>query len=134
MVSVCYDDSTAVYTYGAPGQTPELTLRENIATLDYTPWPGVGRAIWETVTFRNGDYRYSVTGGLDRISSESPDAAVETTSFGGVTVSQDEVVIADLTCATKGLAFEWADTLFAAKTAAGATYDPATYSWSQTRK
>ena len=134
VVSVCYDQSTAVYTYGAPGQIPELTLREDIATLDYAPWPGVGRAIWETVTFHNGDYSYSVTGGFDRMPSDDPDADVETTSFGGVMVSQDGAVISDLTCATKGLAFEWADTLFAAKTATGATYDPATQSWSQTNK
>ena len=53
---VCFDDQTTFYRFGTVGKPPELTLSEPIVTVDYRPWPGVGRSIAEGATFMNDDY------------------------------------------------------------------------------
>lgn len=69
-VSTCQSgDGLFVYRYGKPGQEPELTLSATPAEVDYTPWNGVGRYIWATLTFDNKGYRYQLAYSVDKNTS-----------------------------------------------------------------
>jgi len=111
-VQVCLSFDQVTYTYGPKFGDPELTLSENVTTIDYLPWPGVGSAIWETVTFYNGDYSYEVLAGFER-DPENPQ------SFGGISVRRDDEEVANLTCDPDSVEFGWEVALFDAKRAAG---------------
>lgn len=77
-INVCLNDGEVSYAYGAPGKAPELTLAEHIATVNHTPWNGIGAMMWETAAFENNGYSYSVWMGVDRMSQEHPiEASVE---------------------------------------------------------
>ncbi|WP_322895147.1 MULTISPECIES: hypothetical protein [unclassified Yoonia] len=120
---VCFDNDTVNYRFGPAGQPPELALSATITDVDYTPWPGVGRAIWENVRFTSSGYIYEVYAGFDRMSED------DHASFGGVRVSFGEKNVAELTCAPDGLDFTWGEGLFAAKEAAGMAYDREGQRW-----
>jgi hypothetical protein len=51
-VEVCYWKGMLTYSFGREGKT-ELTLNEPLETVAFTPWPGIGSSLWETVAFRN---------------------------------------------------------------------------------
>lgn len=66
-VTVCRGgDGVFRYAYGKPGQVPELELVRNRDELHFEPWPGIGRFIWESLTFQNGGYRYQVAYSVDK--------------------------------------------------------------------
>ena len=48
VLRVCFDGTYIFYRYGPADQPPALALSEPVASVAYTPWPGIGRAIWET--------------------------------------------------------------------------------------
>ena len=58
-LEVCYWKGALIYSYGREGK-PELTIAEPLETAAYTPWPGIGRAIWDTVSFQNEGNTYEV--------------------------------------------------------------------------
>lgn len=120
-VSVCVSDDAATYVFGPAGGTPDLTLSEPTATVAYTPWPGVGRTIWETVTFRNDGYSYEVFAGIDRAPDGDP-------PYGGVIVRDGGQELAALTCDTGSVIFSYDPVLSDAKAAAGLCWggDPET--------
>jgi hypothetical protein len=125
-LSVCFDPDRVHYRFGPQDQPPELALSVSMADIAYTPWPGVGRAIWESVAFPNNGYVYQVFAGFDRmIQPDDP----ENPAFGGVHVLRDDQIIAELRCAPDALDFTWGEDLFQAKQAAGLTYDMTTQSW-----
>ncbi len=124
---VCYDEAQAYYAYGALQVAPELAMTAPHRTLDYTPWPGVGRTIWETVTFHNAGYSYRVYGGLERMFEG--DNELEFPQFGSVSVLRGEDVLAELSCDPSTVDFNWSDALFRAKQDAGLVWDPASQSW-----
>lgn len=78
------------YTFG-PEAEPELALERDVLDVDYVPWAGVGRTLYESVRLENGGYVYEVWHGIDRLDL---DAVLE----GGVTVSRGEESIAALRC------------------------------------
>lgn len=121
-LEVCAEDWGAVYRYGLLGR-PELELTEPYGALDYEPWPGVGRSIWETVTFYNGAYSYSVYISVDRMDEN---VAPE----GGVAVRKGEEVVASLTCAEGRADIGWTERLTEGKNRAGLTWDPSN-GWSR---
>ena len=83
-VEVCTTDETARYTYGAPGQTPELSLSRTFgAGAEKIPWNGVGRSIWEAIWLKNNDVIYEVYGGFDRMTAADDTVA---SHFGGIVV------------------------------------------------
>lgn len=127
VLAVCFDAKVAQYTYGPPGQ-PELTLSEPVATLDYLPWPGVGSAIWEEVTFTNGPYSYIVSGGFERPfgDEDPPDVPPR---FGGVVVQRDGVTLAELACDPATVDFAWGEGLWDAKENLGQSWNDVERRW-----
>lgn len=90
-LEVCLTDDNVSYVFGVPGEVAELTLAEPIGTVRHTPWSGVGRSIWESTTFRNGDHAYEVYISVDRLSEDQP-------SESGVLVWRGEEMLADIKC------------------------------------
>lgn len=116
-VEVCLGAGTVTYTYGRPGK-PELDLSATVQQAEYTPWAGVGRSIYEEVTFRNGPYAYLVWAALDRhvLDEKNPEKI-----SGGVLVFKNEAEIASLSCKPFTIRNN-IDALYEAKTAAGQCY------------
>lgn len=129
MLSVCHDDEVASYRFGPYMGTPELELTENIATLDYTPWPGAGDTIWEDVTFSNEGYTYTVSAAIKRIIPEGPEPLVGVTHFGGVTVRRGDEVIADLNCETETIHMDFMSSLSLAKNRLGYVWNVDDQGW-----
>lgn len=127
VLEVCFDAETAHYSYG-PIDHPELTLQEPVATLDYRPWPGVGSAIWEEVTFRSGPYGYTVTNGYLRQTDDAADP-IEPPFFGGVLVERGQTSLADLSCDPTTVEFGSVEGLWGAKQALGQTWDHLERRW-----
>src|SRR5690606_26843141 len=78
------------YSFGPKGQQ-DLTQREEFSAGTATPWSGVGRAIWESVAFRNDGHSYEAWHSVDRLTEDS---ALEA----GVNVLRGEDLLASLTC------------------------------------
>lgn len=109
VLEVCADDTAFHYSFGPAGR-PDLTLTAPLADGPVTPWPGIGSAIWSTVTFRNDGHYYEVW-----VSQEKgPDAPPATA---GVEVRRDSQVLASLECRPGGTippAFTFEDRMQAA--------------------
>lgn len=90
-LEVCLNGDDLTYAYGPTGRAPDLTLRAPLANGTYTPWNGIGRVMWDSVTFTNDRYQYEVFASVDRMEA---DADIES----GVVVSQDGNIVATLVC------------------------------------
>lgn len=76
-VSVCdMLDGTFLYVYGRPGR-PELELRRSSRQVEYTPWNGIGRAIWARIGFSNGQYFYDVGFSQDKRPGSRAEGQIE---------------------------------------------------------
>jgi hypothetical protein len=120
-LTLCHWQSALIYSYGAAGK-PDLTLTEPLETVAFTPWPGVGSSIWETVSFRNQDYTYEVWTSVER----NPDSTEPLQ--GGVNVLKGEALQAQLTC-DSGTASNALDEIYALKEAIGQCWDFDSRSW-----
>ncbi len=127
-VSVCYDGDTATYSYGPVGKPPELFLTEPIATVDFQPWHGVGKAIFESVTFYNGDYAYQVGGGFDRPFTEE-EMEQGPQHFGWIDISKHGKSLATLECVPDTVSFGFGGGIYDVKEAAGYEWDDLALSW-----
>lgn len=93
-LTLCEMEETLVYRFG-PKDDPELTLTGLKSDLLFTPWTGLGRDIWESVTFENGSFQYDVWASLDKVNAiEDPDNARQ----GGVAVYEGANLLAALNC------------------------------------
>lgn len=119
-LEVCLTGPTATYSFGPRGR-PELVLSDRIETLDYTPWNGIGRAIWETVVFHNGPVSYEVWASIDRMDRN---AAYE----GGVSVLKNGNQVALLRCNPGSRITDFAP-LSDAKAQAGLCWDMDVTTW-----
>lgn len=128
-IEICHDAKMARYRFGPTGEAPELELLQPVSNVDLTPWPGVGRTIWEEVTFRNADHAYVVYGSIDRGPPSDGSDEMAVTLSGGITVRRDGDEIAHLTCDPGSVKFPWGTSLFDAKETAGQCYDPELRSW-----
>lgn len=90
-LEVCYWKGMLTYAYGPEGK-PELFLNERLETVAFTPWPGIGSSLWETVAFQNDGYTYEVWTSVER------DPESTEPRSGGVRVLQGDATVADLTC------------------------------------
>ncbi len=90
VVEVCAWRGELTYSFGRKG-SPELILYEPLETVAYTPWPGIGRAIWDSVAFQNEGVTYEVWSSFDKIDEN---AVLE----GGVNVMEGDKTLATLTC------------------------------------
>jgi hypothetical protein len=120
-LQICHWKGALIYSFGPEGN-PELTIAEPLETVDFTPWPGVGRYYWETVAFRNGPFTYEVWSSIER----GPDAT--TGREAAVTVFRDDTEIARLDC-DEGTASNSLDVIYGLKEAIGQCWDYDTRSW-----
>lgn len=119
-LDVCYWKGALIYSYGREGK-PELTLAEPLETVAYTPWPGIGRAIWDSVAFHNDGVTYEVWTSFDKMDEN---AVLE----GGVNVMQGDSMLASLTC-DKGSVDHSLDPIMDLKAGIGQCWDPASQAW-----
>ncbi|WP_299546766.1 hypothetical protein [uncultured Tateyamaria sp.] len=89
-ITVCAGEGQATYAFG-PLNAPELELVMPLGQVQARPWPGVGRSIWEDITFENAGTRYTAWISVDRMAEDLP-------ATGGVIVSHGDQKLADLTC------------------------------------
>ena len=89
-LDVCVQGDRVTYAYGPEGAR-ELELSEPLSALTHQPWSGVGRSIWEGLSFRNAGYTYEAYLSFDRL---NPDGAME----GGVSVLKGDDLVAQLAC------------------------------------
>ncbi|MCB6178886.1 hypothetical protein LHP98_12190 [Rhodobacter sp. Har01] len=124
VLEVCHDGSAAQYVFGRPG-TPDLTIRESLATLAFQPWPGIGRTIWQSVRFQNDDVVYEVWSSVDKPMEENapdPDWA------GGVIVTRADETLAELACSDPPDP-PFLDALYDAKVAVGQCWNFDSQAW-----
>ena len=69
-LDACITGDRVTYRFG-PHTAPDLRLSAPIKEVAHQPWPGIGRAIWESTTFRNGAFSYEVYGAYDKIDQTS---------------------------------------------------------------
>lgn len=88
-LQVCNESDQLTYSFGPPG-APELQLASRPQDA-YTPWNGISRTLWETITFTNRDVTYEVVFSFDRMAENAM-------PVWGVTVLQGSDIAASLTC------------------------------------
>ena len=89
-LTACVGNGAFEYAFG-PKDAPELALTVPLDEVAASPWPGVGRSIWEDIAFANNDVTYRVWIAFDRLVENGA-------SDGGVQVEQAGRVIAELQC------------------------------------
>ncbi|WP_395543183.1 hypothetical protein [Neotabrizicola sp. sgz301269] len=120
-LTLCHWKGALTYSYGVAGK-PDLTIAEPLESVAYTPWPGIGSSIWETVAFQNQGYIYEVWTSIER----DPDSTQPLQ--GGVNVLKGEALQAQLTCDT-GTASNPLDGIYALKESIGQCWDFDSRSW-----
>lgn len=120
-LQLCHWQGALTYSFG-PADKPELTLSQPVENLAFTPWPGIGSEIRETVAFQNKGYTYEVWTSAER----NPEAPTGLT--GGVTVRQGETLVARLTC-DPGTPSQSLDLIYDLKEAIGQCWDFGSRSW-----
>ena len=128
-LSVCLAGETATYRFGPRGGAPELEMVRDIGLVDYTPWAGVGRAIWEEVVFHNGSYSYLVYGSIDRLPPVDDDGVLVVDVGGGVTVMRSGQELAAFDCDPGTSDFNYSEILGETKEAAGYCWDRNRFAW-----
>ena len=116
VLRVCHDDAIVTYSYGLPGETPQLYLSEPIASVDYHPWDAPG-ATSGSITFRNGDYAYEVASLF--VSEPFADDIPSVTHFGWVTVTRNGEVVDKLECRPEPSRYVYGGALYERMTAMG---------------
>jgi hypothetical protein len=119
-LEVCHSTGTLTYSFGRAGKQ-ELTIAEPLETAAYTPWPGIGRAIWEAVAFQNQGTTYEVWTSIDKMEK---DAVLE----GGVNVMQGDSTLASLTC-NPGSVSQSLDAISDLKAGIGQCWNPEARAW-----
>lgn len=119
-LDVCYWKGALIYSYGPEGK-PELTIAEPLETAAYTPWPGIGRAIWDRVSFQNEGTTYEVWTSFDKMDET---AVLE----GGVNVLQGDKTLASLTC-DKGSVAHSLDPISGLKSGIGQCWNLEAQAW-----
>lgn len=128
-VDVCVEGDNMTYRFGSVGKAPDLALSVPVVDADYTPWPGVGRAIWETVTFQNGKTSYVVAGVIDRKFSDEENNGAEPAISGLINVVEGDETLATLDCDAGSVDFGYGGSIYDAKKAAGQCYNLEEQRW-----
>ncbi len=77
-VTICdLPDGQYLYRYGKPGKAPELEIRSSQKEVVYTPWNGVGSAIWARLGFRNKGYFYDVGRSIQKGGESQPEGFID---------------------------------------------------------
>lgn len=125
-LDVCFNDTQISYRFGTIGGKIELELNRSLKEIEYTPWPGVGRTIWESVIFENDGVRYEVHGAIDKKMTLEDD---ETPIRGGVAVHKDKTQLSHIECDAGSVEFSYAEGLFDAKKAVGQCFEHGVVGW-----
>lgn len=128
-LEVCSNDHFVSYRFGPTIGLPELELRTPILNIDYVPWPGVGRNIWEEVTFYNENASYVVHGRIERTYPENEADDIILNVAGGVSVFLNSKSAAVLDCDAGSVNFPWDTAIYDAKTAMGQCYHDVMRVW-----
>ncbi|MFQ6549740.1 hypothetical protein AADZ90_017460 [Aestuariibius sp. 2305UL40-4] len=131
-LDVCLEGDIVTYRFGEVGQPPELAMSVPVREVEFEPWPGVSRSIWEAVTFRRGDYAYEVFGGFHRETNHETEE-VETEPFGGVSVRRGEERVAQLNCDPGPTGYGFSSAIYDAKVDAGQCWDNREFVWKEGR-
>ncbi len=122
-VDVCVEGDMFTYRFGRVGKAPDLALSVPVIDAEYTPWPGIGRAIWETVTFHNDKTSYVVAGVIDRKFSDDEKDEIQAEISGLIDVNEGGETLATLECDPGSVVFAYGGSIYDAKTAAGQCYN-----------
>jgi len=77
-VTICdLPNGQYLYRYGKPGQAPELEIQSKQEDVVYTPWNGVGSAIWARLGFRNKGYFYDVGRSIQKGGESQPEGFLD---------------------------------------------------------
>lgn len=120
-LQICHWKGALIYNCG-PVAAPELSIAEPLETALYSPWPGVGSAIWESVAFPNKGYAYEVWTSVER------DPEATTGLMGGVNVLQGDGLVAQLDC-DPGTPSNSLDVIWDLKESIGQCWDFDSQSW-----
>lgn len=121
-LELCLTGESVTYSFGPAGK-PEMQITTAITDTAYQPWSGVGRAMWDAVSFTNKGTTYEVWTSIDRL---DPQAVWE----GGVNVLKNGNPITSLECA-KGTVRSDLTEIFAAKESAGQCWNFDSFAWQQ---
>lgn len=125
-VQVCRTGDALSYVYGGIGAAPEMVLATSVRRISYTPWNGVGRSIFEEMSFLNGAVAYTLWVSVDRQPAQE-DAAPAVTA--GIEVNEGDRVLARLDC-DAGTVDAALDEIWSAKATEGQCYDRRLFAWS----
>ncbi len=128
-VELCHDDMQARYVFGPARGPAELRLTRALSEVGLVPWPGIGRTIWEEITFENEDHAYVVHGSIERVYPQNETDEITVVVSGGILVEKSGREVASLICDPDSVDFPWSSELFDAKEAAGQCYDPGEQIW-----
>jgi hypothetical protein len=120
-LEICHGKGALIYKFG-PEAKPDLTIAEPLETVAFTPWPGAGRYIWETVAFTNDGHVYEVWTSFER----DPEASEGLQA--GVRVQKGNDLVAELAC-DQGTASNSLDVIFELKESVGQCWDFDSQSW-----
>lgn len=128
ILRVCHDATTVTYSYGQPGEVPELFLSEPIVTVDYHPWdapvPTSG-----SITLHNGDYAYKVASFF--VSQPFADDIPSVTHFGWITVTRNGEVVDKLECRPEPSRYIYGGSLYERMTAMGLEWNGYERGWTE---
>ncbi|WP_342076336.1 hypothetical protein [Yoonia sp. SS1-5] len=116
VLRVCFDDFNLTYSYGVPGETPQLFLSEPIADADYHPWDAPAPTSG-SITFRSGDYAYEVASLF--VTQPFDDGIPSVTHFGWITVTRNGEVVDKLECRPEPARYTYGGSLYERMTAMG---------------
>ena len=120
-LQVCLTPQAVTYSFG-PAGAPDLSLTSPIRDAAYTPWPGIGSAIWDSLSFTNAGTTYEVWTSVER----SPES---TKGYqGGVNVLKGDTLLAQLLC-KDGTVQTDLSPVFDAKESAGQCWNFGTLAW-----
>lgn len=91
VLDVCLMQDSMSYSFGKAGEDPDLRLSAPITQAGYVPWNGVGRSIYEEVSFYNQGVTYLVWYAVDRTIDAHPIS-------GGIVVRQGDKQLATMSC------------------------------------
>lgn len=94
-IELCLIGDDLRYRFGAPGRV-ELELIRDVAAVSYTPWPGIGRVMWEELSLENAGITYQFSSYAEKMMEDGTEADL---SLGtDLTVLRGETQLAQISC------------------------------------
>lgn len=121
VLDVCLLQNSVTYAFGNSGKTPDLHLSTPVTQAGYIPWNGVGRSIYEEVSFVNQGVTYLVWYAVDRMVEAHPVS-------GGIVVGQGGKELASLIC-DKNTVITGFGALYDRMTSLGQCWNYQTHAW-----